>query len=149
MSHCNIFHMSGGNAWNIVQDWRSRPDCLQVLEENAQRGEVLYAASSGMLFSAGLDMKCCEAAMQIAREGRVNEDQALNPDPVLQASEHAKDSAWIRIRVSGQVCTTEPIRPAQASRGNPWNRACTEVCTSEVIGPAPTPKRKSLYLGLH
>ena len=57
--HCNIFHMSGGNAWNIIQDWRSRPDCLQVLKGRVQHGEVLYVGSSGGSIAAGLDMKYC------------------------------------------------------------------------------------------
>ena len=60
LRHCNIFHMAGGNAWNIVRDWRSRPGCLQVLQERVQCGEVLYIGSSGGSISAGLDMKYCE-----------------------------------------------------------------------------------------
>ena len=52
--------MPGGNAWNIVQYWRSRTHRLQVLKERVQRGQVLYIGSSGGSVSAGLDMKYCE-----------------------------------------------------------------------------------------
>ena len=60
LQHCNIFHMAGGNAWKLVQDWHHHPHHLQVLKERVQRGEVLYIGSSGGAISAGLDMRHCE-----------------------------------------------------------------------------------------
>ena len=61
LQHCNIFHMAGGNAWKIIQDWHHHhPHYLQVLKERVQRGEVLYIGSSGGAISAGLDMRHCE-----------------------------------------------------------------------------------------
>ena len=60
LQHCNIFHMAGGNAWKLVQDWHHHPHHLQVLKERVQRGEVLYIGSSGGAISAGLDMMHCE-----------------------------------------------------------------------------------------
>ena len=60
LQHCNIFHMAGGNAWKLVQDWHHHPHHLQVLKERVQSGEVLYIGSSGGAISAGLDMRHCE-----------------------------------------------------------------------------------------
>ena len=60
LQHCNIFHMAGGNAWKLADDWHHHPHHLQVLKERVQRGEVLYIGSSGGAISAGLDMRHCE-----------------------------------------------------------------------------------------
>ena len=40
LQHCNIFHMAGGNAWKLVQDWHHHPHHLQALKERVQRGNV-------------------------------------------------------------------------------------------------------------
>jgi peptidase E len=60
LQHCNIFHMAGGNAWRLVQDWHHHPHHLEVLKDRVQRGEVLYIGSSGGAISAGQDMRHCE-----------------------------------------------------------------------------------------
>ena len=60
LQKCNIFHMAGGNAWKLVDDWHHHPHHLQVLKERVQRGEVLYIGSSGGAISTGMDMRHCE-----------------------------------------------------------------------------------------
>ena len=59
LRHCNIFHMAGGNAWNLVRDWQRHPCHLQILKERVQCGEVLYIGSSGGSISSGLNMQYC------------------------------------------------------------------------------------------
>jgi hypothetical protein len=60
LQHCNIFHMSGGDAWKIAQEWQCHPRHLQVLKDRVERGEILYIGSSGGSIVAGMNMKHCD-----------------------------------------------------------------------------------------
>ena len=59
LEYCNIFHMAGGNAWKLVEDWHRHPDHLQVLQKRVRSGEIFFIGSSAGAIAAGRAMRYC------------------------------------------------------------------------------------------
>ena len=52
LKFCNVFHMAGGNAWDLAHLWAAQPELSNILVDRVLSGEILYIGSSGGSFMA-------------------------------------------------------------------------------------------------
>jgi hypothetical protein len=63
IKHCNIFHMAGGNAFDLADLWQQQLRLKKLLVDRVQQGEILYIGSSGGSFVAGNSLQYCTDAI--------------------------------------------------------------------------------------